>query len=206
MYYQSYEEYIRNILGYPTYEANNQYSNTYNNIYTINNRPQYNQELLNLYPEIHRVLNPMVCKICETNTKPISKELIEQMTDEIYANFEADDTNLGINTTNVRVNIKEPVNENINSARINKTGKQNRVTNVNNTSHPRNSTDNDNREKQQDRYPKRNMLLRDFIKTLILNELLFNNRSGRYNINNQYSSVNPQMLRENRYYNNYMNY
>ena len=50
----------------------------------------------------------MVCKICEVNTKPITKELIEQMTDEIYLNIESE-TTLEEDIVNVRVNLPKKV-------------------------------------------------------------------------------------------------
>ena len=91
MYYQNYEDYIRNILGYPIKQNLNInrefYSDTYN---YSNNIPKYSSEILNLYPEIYKIINPMVCKICEANSKPITEELLEQMTDEIYLNIEGD--------------------------------------------------------------------------------------------------------------------
>ena len=83
MYYQNYEDYIRSILGYPT-QAQNTYSNDLNMQYEyITQSPRYSSEILELYPEIYKIVNPMVCKICEANTKPITRELIDQMTEEV---------------------------------------------------------------------------------------------------------------------------
>ena len=91
MFYQNYEDYIRSILGYPvetnTYEA-------YMHQPSYEAREQYNfqntdnSEFMKLYPEIYKVVNPMVCKICEGNTRTINKELLEQMSNEIYSNLE----------------------------------------------------------------------------------------------------------------------
>lgn len=107
MYYQSYEDYMRSVLGYPAQSRQNTYETTYEMQYmpdvTYVNPSNYNREMLDLYPEIYQIVNPMVCKICESNTKPLTRELLESMTDEIYSNLESDpkmDT-----VVNVRVTI-----------------------------------------------------------------------------------------------------
>ena len=107
MYYQSYEDYIRSILGYPVIQ--NSYTDTYVNEY-MNQMPMYSSEIMDLYPEIYKIINPMVCKICDANTKPITKELIDVMTDEIYMSLESDP--FIVDTINVKVNLpKEEKNE-----------------------------------------------------------------------------------------------
>lgn len=83
-----YEEYMRSVLGYQpmnTYDMN--YDNwdmyNYSNDMTAMNNIQ-RQELENCYPEIYRIVFPMVQNACAKNTRPITKELIDSMTDEIY--------------------------------------------------------------------------------------------------------------------------
>ena len=126
MYYQNYEDYMRSILGYPNYTAyndmhsnntnyNDTYSNYSNTSYQFEQGPRYSTEILDLYPEIYKIVNPMVCKICEVNTKPITQELIEQMTDEIYMNLESDNYG-GDETVNIKVNIGND-NTNVNNDR-----------------------------------------------------------------------------------------
>ena len=74
MYYQNYEDYIRSILGYPVQNNmgcsvayNSDQTNTYSNanIEYLTSTPRYSNEILDLYPEIYKIVNPMVCKICE---------------------------------------------------------------------------------------------------------------------------------------------
>lgn len=230
MYYQNYEDYIRSILGYPVMTANGQYGNKNLNTYHyeyVSSRPTYNQDILNLYPEIYRILNPMICKICEANTKPITEELLDQMTDEIYLNIESDNLNSELNTTSVRVNISKGNNESINKNNRNTENKnlnlsnnrnnhKNTITNLRNTDSSKitsknNSTTNnkemnreDNNENvkvenRQVRSP-RNPFLRDLIKILILNQLLYGNSRPRPR-----PRPRPQMPREDRYYGNYLN-
>ena len=189
MYYQNYEDYMRSILGYP---IRHNYMDTYESCnscmpidFTIQT-PRYSDEIMDLYPEIYKIINPMVCKICEANTKPIDRELVEKMTDEIYMNIE-NDPNLGESEViNVRVNL--PKENNCENNTISKTKSaattsipkfnsstskrvcdsrnekiQNRVEESNVISN------NQNREKRQSR---RNNTLRDLIRILILNRLL----------------------------------
>lgn len=119
MDYQSYEDYMRSVLGYNT---GNIYANTYNpmNDYYYDMTTFYtntNSEALNeFYPEIYKLLYPMVCKICNQNThREITKDLIDRMTDEIYINFEAEErppqNNMRTQLKNGDVrnpNVKEP--------------------------------------------------------------------------------------------------
>ena len=93
MYYQNYEDYMRSILGYPietgnTYEMYQYPMTPFENTQVYFNTNRYSDEIVNLYPEIYKIINPMVCKICDSNTKPITRELIDQMTHEIYMNIE----------------------------------------------------------------------------------------------------------------------
>lgn len=166
MYYQSYEDYMRSVLGYPVNSTNTY--DSYNNyqampieqqaIYT--NSERYSDEIMNLYPEIYKIISPMVGKLCEVNTKPITRELIDTMTDEIYINLENQpelDTII-----NVRVNTPIP-NENKNSpSKLKSESKENREAV-------------ENRESRQ----RRNPFLQDLIRIMILNRLLGNSFPNR---------------------------
>ncbi len=172
MYYQNYEDYMRSILGYPIQLSNTNMS-TYNNSANINyeyvtQTPRYSSEILDLYPEIYKILNPMVCKICESNTKPITRELVEQMTDEIYLNLESDPASLeNDDVVNVRVNLPPEKNKNTTKSVVNdvKKGRENRA---------EDSTENST-ENRENRQRRRNNTLRDLIRILILNQLLGGN-------------------------------
>lgn len=174
MYYQNYEDYMRSILGYPIQLSNTNMS-TYNNSANINyeyvtQTPRYSSEILDLYPEIYKILNPMVCKICESNTKPITRELIEQMTDEIYLNLESDPSSFeNDDIVNVRVNLPPEKNKNTTKNTVNevKKGKDNRAESSN-TLTEKTTENRDNRQR-------RNNTLRDLIRILILNQLLGGN-------------------------------
>ena len=106
MYNETYEEYIRSILGYPTMSAlNNEIEDyriqnmNYNQTWDMNTTSD--MELENCYPEIYKIVYPMITKKCNNITMSVTKEDIENMTDEIYyALEERDEIKLNINLTN----------------------------------------------------------------------------------------------------------
>lgn len=83
MYNSNYEEYMQNVLGY-----NIRPQNTYQmpeNIYEMQRGSSYeNMDLENLYPDIYRMIQPMVQKVCMRATGVINEEIIRSMTDEVY--------------------------------------------------------------------------------------------------------------------------
>lgn len=85
-----YEQYMRNVLGYQAMN-NNTYDMYYDN-WDMSNMLSMNniqmQELENCYPEIYTIVYPMVQRACSQNTRPITRELIDNMTDEIYYSIE----------------------------------------------------------------------------------------------------------------------
>ena len=100
MYNESYEEYIRNILGYPNY-SNNSYNNS-NDFYESSSRNTLNDEIEECYPEIYKIIYPRIKNACRNNSEPMSPDLIERMTDDLYSSIEADNI---INISNVNINL-----------------------------------------------------------------------------------------------------
>lgn len=154
MYNQNYEDYIRSILGYnnETYREN-PYNEPYNtNITYQNDYNMYrqNNELEQYYPEIYKIIYPMVRKVCN-NRENIDRETLENMVDEIYSAVEVVEESNQENR-----NETKGVNKNsaiyTSKADIDKTTKENI----------------ENRES-------RNLGIRDLIKILIIRELLRNN-------------------------------
>ena len=101
MYNETYDEYIRSILGYPArnqfdqfnqvkqeYQGYQEYRNpTFNTNINISGN---NVELENSYPEIYKIVYPMITKKCENvRESNITKNDIENMTDEIYYALES---------------------------------------------------------------------------------------------------------------------
>lgn len=83
-----YEEYMRSVLGYHSKQEN-----TYSNEIYDRNNYQYNsietEELNRMYPDIYKVIYPMVCKVCNENKgREINEIYVEEMTDKIYNSLE----------------------------------------------------------------------------------------------------------------------
>ena len=113
MYNETYDDYIRSILGYPTrnqfeqynleqqeYQGYQEYRNpTFNTNINISGN---NVELENSYPEIYKIVYPMISKKCNNMRESnITKDDIENMTDEIYYALEnQNETRVNINLSN----------------------------------------------------------------------------------------------------------
>lgn len=143
--YNSYEEYMRDVLGYPYNRSDimqNTYNNTYNNYQTQTVESNVNeQELRECYPEIYNIVKPMVKTTCQMYAgRTITKEVIEEMTLKIYNSVETNE--------NRSVHEERKLK---NGDVINPNAKQ---------------------ENREDRQRPNNFLLRDLIKILLLNELL----------------------------------
>lgn len=96
MSYQNYEEYMRSVLGYSPYVGNDYtYTDEQEDIYNYSNDTMQvtpTQDLTPFYPEIYKIIYPMVCKVCNINlNRELTKELLDQMTDEIYNNIEPEE-------------------------------------------------------------------------------------------------------------------
>lgn len=108
MFNNDYEYYMKSILGYPMQNEMNTYNNVYGNSssffpyrsgITYTNENNYE----NLYPEIYKILKPMVRKVCDNpRYGSISNDTLEIMANEIYNNIESD-----IDVINVNINTKE---------------------------------------------------------------------------------------------------
>ena len=162
-----FEEYMRNLLGFKPYRANiyenqlNFENEMYNqdqmgDFFSQNNNvmpyntvqsDKLNNEIEEMYPEIYKIAYPMVQKACMKNTGNITKDLVDQMVDEICNNIESQENriNLNINLKNETNNCKMPINK-------------------------RNINDNNIEEKIE--YRQRNYLLNDLVRILLIRELL----------------------------------
>ncbi len=94
-----YEEYMRSVLGYNMPD--------YRNLHYKNNIDCYNypimqnihtDEIENYYPDIYRLVYPMIQKACAQNNRPITRELVDDITDEIY--FAIEDNEITEETRN----------------------------------------------------------------------------------------------------------
>ena len=100
MYNQSYDDYLRSILGYSNPMMNQPYGMQDDYFYDnrqIRNQNMYGantyQNLENFYPDTYRMMYPMVIKAINVNNKPINEETINAMVDDIYISFETEENN-----------------------------------------------------------------------------------------------------------------
>lgn len=162
MYDNQYEEYIRSVLGYPSTANMNQnqmYQNEYPNTSQINMR----NDLEDFYPEIYKIIYPMVQKACDGNMRVNSREEIEQMTDEIYSAIEDN------NQINVNINLGNTIS----TTNMNRTQNRNEISKeeIQKKSSEKQEVENRNTEGES-RISPRNNNLRDLIKILLIRELL----------------------------------
>lgn len=164
MYNETYDEYIRSILGYPPI---NTLSNDFQEYRNQNINMNYNfdmnmdldNELENFYPEIYKIVYPMITTRCANIGTNITRDDIENMTDEIYNALEGkNEVRLNINLAN---NVQSPETNT-----TNKTIMPNKKTEV-----KIKETSNENRETRQF-----NRNLHDLIQILLIRELLMRRR------------------------------
>lgn len=162
MYNETYDEYIRSILGYPyisSYENSYlDYRNQNMNTNTIKNTSDINLE--SCYPEIYKIVYPMVTKKCSNVRTPVTNEELQNMTDEIYFALEGrTEVQLNINLGN---EVRNTETTNTNTTRTSDKKTEVKVTEASD-------------EKRETRQINRG--LRDLIQILLIRELL--NRHGR---------------------------
>lgn len=159
MYNNPYEEYMRNSLGYNMNPMMSM-DNANQMYYEEENNFTYNQlNVDNLYPEIYRIIYPMVCKACMNVQENISEDLISRITNEIYINVENTEMmeeKRNVSTNNVNVASSKNVKSDVTSNRTTSSNLAS-ITNVVNS-------------RQETR--QRNPFLRDLIRILVLRELL----------------------------------
>lgn len=149
MYNNVYQDYINNILGWePRIQNNFEYETYRNSNYS-------NMQLEKFYPELYKVLYPMIQTACMRNTKPITEENINEMVNEIYSNFNADD----VTVLNINLN---------NDVRSSKMGEISKSS----TSKSSVKISEDTRNVEERNIKPNNYVLNDLIRILLIRELL----------------------------------
>ena len=200
-----YEDYMQNLLGDSlcpyqyTYEPIVRNTNYYNQIDSCD---QYNHELNyefpyyncrqnyfsrnlvvdieNMYPEIYKIIYPMIQKACMQNSKPLTEDVIEDMTDDIYNNIEANSIiNLNIDIVNNR-NDKDSISSNTSQiTHSNESRNSSKSVHSNEISNTTSSVKNADKSIQNREYRQANNPIRDLIKILLIRELLGDRPSAR---------------------------
>ena len=167
MYYQNYEDYMRAVLGYPMENQNTYRMDYLGDFQNINIQYQNTKELEDCYPEIYKILNPIVCEVCNRCNIPVTRNVVENMVEEIYQRIEFN------NEIAININIDNRTSEKQVENRTNNV-KANIVRNNNINEQNRKVTDIENRQRRPN-----NPFLKDLIRILILNRLLGGNFPNR---------------------------
>ena len=164
MYNNPYEEYMRNSLGYNQIpmtsmnQMNMNYMNMMPEMYETEGNFMCNQASIDdMYPEIYRVVYPMICKACMAVNENVTEDLVSRITNEVYMNVEH--MEIANETRSSTISVSPQLNKNVKSDSLsNKTNLS-----INNTSV---NVRQDTRQ--------RNPLLNDLIRILVLRELVGN--------------------------------
>lgn len=159
MDYQSYDDYMRSVLGqsnmncsdmgcfnmnYPNMNCSNMCMNNQSPYQNISQSCDY---LETMYPDTYRVVYPMVVSACNMVNTPVTEDMLDKMTNDIYDRAEAD------GRINIDINVGVEVREDNDSKQVSNDSRQMR---------PR----------------RRNRFFRDLIRILLIRELLRRRRPG----------------------------
>ena len=160
MYNNPYEEYMRNSLGYnwmPNMNMMNMnQANSMNEMYETEECTCNQTSVEDMYPEIYKIIYPMVCKACMAVSQNVTEDLVSRITNEIYVNVEH--MEMFNETRSSSISVSPQVSKNVKGDSIN-----------NKISSSSNNSSNVRQETRQ-----RNPLLRDLIRILVLRELIGN--------------------------------
>ena len=155
MYNNPYEEYMRNSLGYnmnPMMNMGMNQTNPMMEMYETEGNFTCDQASIDdMYPEIYRIIYPMICKACMAINENVTEDLVSRITNEVYMNVE-------------HMEAVQPNRGSTITLQPNKTMKNDSISKT--TS---NSIQNVRQETRQ-----RNPLLNDLIRILVLRELVGN--------------------------------
>jgi len=160
VYYQNYEDYMRSVLGYPMENRNTYGMETFGG--QFNNTMTYRdtRELEECYPEIYKMINPIVCEVCDRHSNVSTRDEVESMVEEVYQKLIVN------NEIAIQINIDNRSSEKAEN-RVDNNVKTNSNRTINNES-VRQTREVENRQRR----PNDNQFLRDLIRILILNRLL----------------------------------
>ncbi len=180
MYNETYDDYIRSILGYPR-QDNMINNSTYDTMDNFNMMYDVKNDFEQFYPEIYRIIAPMVKKACSGASIVPNEQVIDRLVEEIYTAIENDNViALNINLENETKKVEYE------NRRVNNSYNQN----VN-----RNKNLNTNIAKREDRGVRRkNNTLSDLIRILIIRELTDNKYPVKPNYPPRYNRpIRPQV-------------
>lgn len=131
----------------------------------------------NLYPSIYRIINPVISRVVSNNNQPVTEELLNNMTDTVFNIVEGQ---IDLADDQIQKTVQNESQNSLNSSNNSQSrpSDQSRTSNI----------------QTQSKCSRNDYLLKDFIKTLIIKELLQKNQMQR-----QFSGTIPRCMP---YYNN----
>lgn len=162
MYNNPYEEYMRNSLGYSGMPMTNMNQMNMNymmpEMYETESNFMCDQTSVeDMYPEIYRIVYPMICKACMAVNENVTEDLVSRITNEVYMNVEH--MEIVNETRSSSISVSPQTNKNIKSDSL---------------SIKTNSSINSNSVNVRQETRQRNPLLNDLIRILVLRELIGN--------------------------------
>ena len=131
--------------------------------YYQNNYRQSGVDLEGLYPDIYKIVYPLIKKTCEGINEPVTKEVIDKMVDNIYINIEGNDmVQVNVNNRNAYKSTYESLKKEINE-------KLERKNDFKYIPEPKKEVRGNTEEKRGDRQFNRG--LSDLIRILLIREL-----------------------------------
>lgn len=148
MDFQNYDDYMRSTLGFSNMGAQSMGGMNCGNMCAVPFQSMSSNQmwqtpscdLERMYPDSYRVIYPMVVSVCNTITMPVTEDMIDRMTNDIYDRAVTDAR------ISVDINVEVETREENDDRQM-----------ANRPRRPR---------------PRRNRFLRDFIRVLLLRELL----------------------------------
>lgn len=158
MFDNVYQEYIDSI--YMTNFNQNRtkttnFENTMNSDYLFPNTVN-NEYLEKFYPDIYRLLNPMIKHVCMKNVNQLSEKTINGMVEEVYSNFISDPNSV----------------DDFNSGHEFRSGKNSETSFTGKAKNSILSTSRRNEAIEKRQTKEENYILRDLIRILIVRELI----------------------------------
>lgn len=181
-----YEDYFKSVIG-GNFASPEYYNTTYDNRsyepVLVNTTLDYNhqeEEILNLYPDIYKVVMPMIDKmLIGKDITNLNDKDLQIWTLEIYDALEADDDIKNEIKPRNQIYESETTNAKVIN-RTNNTKVSNNIVKTGNNTNVLENTKIDKTLEVANRYTNRNNpLLRDLIRIMILNRLFGNNRPQR---------------------------
>ena len=165
MYNNQYENYMGSLMGYNGMCMNQMNINPINEIYESENMCDH-MSVDDMYPEIYKIIYPMVCKVCMAVNENVTEDLVSRMVNEIYVNVENMEAVQECRGSSISVSPQLSKSSKSDSLSSSRTG-----SGLSTSSSSSNSSLSTSRQQET---RQRNPLLRDLIRILILRELIGN--------------------------------